>query len=300
MPSPKEIRGRIKSVKNTRKITRAMELISTVKMKKAQDAALGARPFAVAALRAMAHLSHELSEHPLFRAPERHGAGHRDHKTLFVVFTANKGLCGSYNVGVFRELAKISKKNIPAAYVTVGRKGREFVARTGGELVADFSETFKDAPDPRETKKISRLVQKLFRDGACDSVEIIYNWYVSALTQKVVRLPLLPLDRARLEEFLKESAGGNIEAPAHTYAFEPSAAALADAVVPMAVDHLLHEDALEAKASEHAARMVAMKSAKDNAGKKVSSLTTSYNKARQGAITKEITEIVSGVESLKD
>lgn len=300
MPSTKEIRGRIKSVKNTRKITRAMELISTVKMKKAQDAALGARPFAVAALRAMAHLSHELSEHPLFHAAERHGAGHHAHKTLFIVFSANKGLCGSYNVGVFRELARISKSGAPAAYVTVGRRGREFVARTGGELAADFSETFKDSPDPRDTKKISRLVQKLFRDGAVDSVEIVYNWYVSALTQKVVRLPLLPLNQARLEAFLKEAAGGQVEAPANAYSFEPSSAAVADAVVPLAIDHLLHEDALEAKASEHAARMVAMKSAKDNAGKKVSSLTTTYNKVRQGAITKEITEIVSGVESLKD
>ena len=300
MPSTKEIRGRIKSVKNTRKITRAMELISTVKMKKAQDAALGARPFAVAALRAMAHMSHELAEHPLFRAPVRHGEGHRVGKTLYVVFTANKGLCGAYNVGVFRELAKIARQGAPAAYVTVGRKGREFVARTGGDLVADFSDAFKDAPDSRETRKVSRTVQKLFLSGEYAAVEVVYNWYVSAISQKVVRLPLLPLDQARLEAFLKEAAGGNVESPAQAYAFEPSASAVADAVVPMALDRLLHEDALEAKASEHAARMVAMKNAKDSAGKKVAALTTSYNKARQGAITKEITEIVSGVESLKD
>ncbi len=296
MPSAKEIRGRIKSVRNTRKITRAMELISTVKMKKAQDAAGGARPFALAVLRSLSRLSDAFSAHPFFRAPE--GA----QKTLVVVFAANKGLCGAYNVNVFREVARLMREN-PAGtldFVTVGKKARDFAARAGASVVADFSESFRDAPDPRETRKASRLVQNLWLSGEYSSVASVYSWYVSAIAQKAVRMPLFPLTRERLEEFLLDAAGSAPESGAEEYAFDPSPAAVAAAVAPMAADHILHEQALEAKAGEHAARMVAMKAAKDNAGKKVAALTLAYNKARQGAITKEITEIVSGVESLKD
>lgn len=295
MAQGKEIKARIKSVKNTGKITRAMELMSTVKMKKAQISLTDARPFAREALDMILRSGSAFAR----------SSGHTSGRELMVVVTSQKGLCGAYNVNVFKQLATLVREHGADRYdfVTLGRKGRDFVARFGGHIVADFSDKLGDGSSIRETKTASRTVQSLYASGGYSRVTILANHYISAISQRVTEKVFLPFDPDALVEFLRVLAGPSAApaAPAHAdILVEPDQETIVDRVVPMVLDAIFHETWLEAKASEHAARMVAMKNAKDSAKKKVSALTLSYNKARQAAITKEVSEIVSGVESMKD
>ncbi len=299
MPAWKQILDRIKSVKNTGKITRAMELISTVKMKKAADLALGARPFAMEASGIFSRVAEEISMSPYVEGKEKKTK--KKLKTLIVVITSNKGLCGAYNINVFREVIK-QTKGIKADCITIGKKAREFVLRTGHSLVADYSETFKDDPTPAQVRSISASIRELYLTGEYSAVKVIYSFYVSAIAQRAVTRPFLPVSRDSLSAFLEEITGSIISPVTYSgeYKIEPSKQAVADRIVPLILDLMFHEMMLEAKASEHAARMVAMKNARESSGTKVKELTLVYNKARQAGITKEISEIVSGVESMKD
>ncbi len=296
MPSGKEIKSRIKSVKNTGKITKAMELISTVKMRKAQEAVLSSRPFAIQAMKVLK----ALSGGGFFAETDRAKTG----KELVMLVSSNKGLCGAYNIGGFKETLALvrSKPGVSFEFVTVGKRAREFVLRTGSPLVADYSDTVKDNVAISEAKAVSRFVQNEYRLGRYDAVWMVYGHYVSAITQKSVRKALLPIEPEALVAFLADIGVGNSEdaAPAGGYEIEPGRTTVMDETVPLVLDLMAYEHLLEAKASEHAARMVAMKNAKDSAAKKASLLTLSYNKARQAAITKEVSEIVSGVESMKE
>jgi F-type H+-transporting ATPase subunit gamma len=298
MPAWKQILDRIKSVKNTGKITRAMELISTVKMKKAADLALGARPFAMEASGIFSRVAEEISMSPYVEGKEKKK---KKLKTLIIVITSNKGLCGAYNINVFREVLK-KIKGTKSECITIGKKAREFVIRTGHTLVADYSETFKDDPTPAQVKAISASIRELYLTGEYSDVKVIYSFYVSAISQRAVTRPFLPVSQETLSEFLEEITGSVISPLTYSgeYKIEPSKQAVADRIVPLILDLMFHEMMLEAKASEHAARMVAMKNARESSGTKVKELTLIYNKARQAGITKEISEIVSGVESMKD
>lgn len=316
MPAGKQILDRIKSVKNTGKITRAMELISTVKMKKAADIALGARPFAMEASGIFSRVAEEISMSP-YVASKVHSTQYKVQneefiwdkpktnnqklKTLIVVITSNKGLCGAYNINVFRETLR-QIKDTNADCITIGKKAREFVIRTGHTLVADYSETFKDDPTPAQVKSISASIRQLYLTGEYSDVKVIYSFYVSAIAQRAVTRPFLPVSQDTLSAFLEEITGSVISPLTYSgeYTIEPSKQAVADRIVPLILDLMFHEMVLEAKASEHAARMVAMKNARESSGTKVKELTLVYNKARQAGITKEISEIVSGVESMKD
>lgn len=304
MASGKEIKSRIKSVKNTSKITRAMELISTVKMKKAQEGVLGSRPFAMAVQKIFANLGSALSDVPMV-------AGHKEStgRELLVVLSSNKGLCGAYNVSAFKKVLEYKKShpNTELDYVTVGKRAKEFILRTGGNLVADFSENMKDAVNVSDVKPVSRALIDLFTQQDYvrqnyDRILIIHNYYVSAITQKIIAKQFLPLDRADILAFLADTVGEDTTdmSEVQTYTIEPDEETIATEIIPMILDLLLYEVFLEAKASEHASRMVAMKNAKDSANKKASALTLTYNKARQASITKEVSEIVSGVESMKE
>lgn len=299
MPAWKQILDRIKSVKNTGKITRAMELISTVKMKKAADLALGARPFAMEASGIFSRVAEEISMSPYVEGKEKKTK--KKLKTLIVVITSNKGLCGAYNINVFREVIK-QTKGTKADCITIGKKAREFILRTGHSLVADYSETFKDDPTPAQVKSISASIRELYLWGEYSDVKVIYSFYISAIAQKAVTRPFLPVSTDTLSAFLEEITGSIISPVTYSgeYKIEPSKQAVADRIVPLILDLMFHEMMLEAKASEHAARMVAMKNARESSQTKVKELTLVYNKARQAAITKEISEIVSGVESMKD
>lgn len=291
MATGKEIKARIKSVKNTGKITKAMELISTVKMKKAQDLAVHARPLSLEAARIFAHLDLAASN------PTSFG------KELVLIVSSNKGLCGGYNVNVFKEVTRLTRENpnTKFEFVTAGKRSRDFVARTGNVLLSDFSEVVKDTIHPADSKAVSRFLQNAFKDGSYDRVRVIYSHYISAINQRAVTKTLFPLSKTEITEFF-DSLGipTQTESTVTEYEFEPSKAMIIQEVLPLIYDLIVHEALLEGKASEHASRMIAMKNAKDSANKKVKLLTLTYNKARQAAITKEVSEIVSGVESMKD
>lgn len=304
MPSGKEIKAGIKSVTNTKKITRAMELISTVKMKKAQESVLGSRPFAIAALRIFASVSESFGD-----IPSLAGHAHTTKRELLVVISSNKGLCGGYNVNTFKKVAQYRKEHpeMHLDYITIGKKAREFVLRTGGNLVADFSDAMKDAIEIRDVKPVSSMLREVFTKQVheklnYDAIKIVHSYYVSAINQKAIIKQFLPLDRADIMEFLSEIVGQDTStlSEPQEYTIEPDTETIVNEVIPMILSMLLYEILLESKASEHSARMVAMKNAKDSATKKVSALTLSYNKARQASITKEVSEIVSGVESMKE
>lgn len=276
-----------------------MELISTVKMKKAADLALGARPFAMEASGIFSRVAEEISMSPYIEGKEKKSK--KNSKSLVIVITSNKGLCGAYNINVFREVLK-QTKGIKADCITIGKKAREFIIRTGHTLVADYSETFKDDPTPAQVKSISASIRELYLTGEYSDVRVIYSFYISAIAQKAVTRPFLPVSQDTLSAFLEEITGSIISPLTYSgeYKIEPSKQAVADRIVPLILDLMFHEMMLEAKASEHAARMVAMKNARESSGTKVKELTLIYNKARQAGITKEISEIVSGVESMKD
>ncbi|MDD2487407.1 MAG: ATP synthase F1 subunit gamma [Candidatus Gracilibacteria bacterium] len=298
MASGKEIIARIKTVKNTAKITKAMELISTVKMKKAQDNVLASRPFALESLKILSMVGDSLKD-SIFLSGNKIRTG----KELLVVVSSNKGLCGGYNVNIFKKVAQYTKANDKKFdFVSIGKKSQDFILRTGGNLIEDFSESIKDNIELADTKKISKDLVNRFKSGEYDKVVVFYSYYVSAITQKSFAKQFLSIDKEDIMNYLKDIVGMKIdeEIKATDYKIEPDKETIANEVIPMILDMMFYEMILESKASEHGSRMVAMKNAKDSAGKKVFELTLKYNKARQASITKEVSEIVSGVESMKD
>lgn len=304
MPNQKEIKTRIKSVKNTGKITKAMELISTVKMKKSQDSVLGLRPFALATLSILARVGQTSDAFRVFSDTPVNAK-----KELIILVASQKGLCGGYNVNAFKKVTEYIRddKDTPYTreydYVTIGKRARDFILRTGQNLVADFSDEIKDPLTPAESRRIVRFALDAWKKGTYSKIVIIYNHYVSAITQLPTVKTLFPINRLDIQDFLTHVSGKEkytIDESVNDITIEPSPEMIVDYTIPMILDAVLHETLLEAKASEHAARMVAMKNAKDSANKKAAGLTLVYNKTRQSAITKEVSEIVSGVESMKD
>ncbi len=302
MPSGKEIKSRIKSVKNTGKITKAMELISTVKMKKAQESVVGLRPFALAALEILGRVGHSTETFGIFSQtfPE-------SKKEIIIMVAAQKGLCGGYNMNVFKKATEYIRddNDVPFTrhydYVAIGKRARDFILRTGQSLIVDFSDEMKDPLTQAETRRIVRFLISEWKTEKYSKISVVYNHYVSAINQVPTIKPIFPIVREDIVAFLeKVTPGVAHDFNSTEYTIEPSHEVILESVIPLILDTMLHETLLEAKASEHAARMVAMKNAKDSANKKATSLTLVYNKTRQAAITKEVSEIVSGVESMKD
>lgn len=303
MAGGKEIKTRIKTVRNTGKITKAMELISTVKMKKAQESVFELRSFALAALSILEKIS---EDETVF---QKYTTAPKCEKELIVVIAAQKGLCGGYNVNLFKKVMQylrdeegrfISHHDV----VTVGKRAKEFILRIGQNLLADFSQEIKDPATISETRALVRFLLDAWNSGKYCKISIVYNHYVSAISQLPVIEPVFPFEKSDIIDFLTRISGKDYT-PIDTehplsFEIEPNAQTILDYAIPMILDAMIHETILEARASEHSARMVAMKNAKDAAQKKASALTLIYNKARQSAITTEITEIVSGVESMKD
>jgi len=186
-------------------------------------------------------------------------------------------------------------------FITLGKRWAAFVGKTGNTLLADFSSDFGDTIDANFSRSVSREIQKKFVSGEYVKVKVFYNHYVNTISQIPLARTFLPLKKTDIDEYFTQILG---EKPSDVargeYIIEPSVEMLTQEVIPMLIDAMFHDMCLEAKASEHSARMIAMKNAKDNANKYASKLTLSYNKARQAGITTEVSEIVSGVESLKD
>lgn len=285
MASLRDIRRRIKSVKNTRQITKAMELVAASKMKKAQQAALAGRAYASLMAEMLAAVAGrvEESQHPFLVRREVKVRG-------ILLVTSDKGLCGPLNANLFKLVTEVKGA---AKYAVIGRKGAQFIARTRRDLLAEFTVT--DRVPFAEVKVAAEFLVKQYLDGVVDTVEIIYPHFRNTLVQTPTNLPLLPLQNlATVVAGLHQDAGLTVsKADDREILFEPDAHTVLDALLPLYVNREIYQHILDAKASEHSSRMVAMKTAKDNATKLIGDLTLEYNKARQAGITQEILEIAA-------
>jgi F-type H+-transporting ATPase subunit gamma len=280
MANLRDIRRRIKSVKNTAQITKAMQMVAASKMRKAQQAALAGRDYALLLNRVIVSLRDaiESDSHPLL---ERRAGK----KELVILMTTDKGLCGALNTNVLREAAAFDPVN--TQFVSIGRKGTQFLARLRRKMIADFP--LQERPSFPQCKQIAKFCIEKFLDGTVDKVTVLYPRFINTLTQTPSRFPLLPitsLDEAGIKtdyEALPPIEGG--------LEFEPAPDAVLNAILPAYIHYLVYQTQLGTRASEQSARMVAMKSATDNAKSLVKDLTLEYNKARQAGITNEILEI---------
>ncbi len=281
MANLRDIRNRIKSVKNTAQITRAMQLVAASKMKRAQDLALAGRNYSSRLASILAVLVDKVGEynHPFLTSREVKKRG-------VILVSTEKGLCGPLNTNLFRLVTEELPKET-TEFVALGRKGSQFLARTARKLKADFS--VSDNSRFSEVRPAVDLLVKAYLDGEVDTIEVAYSRFKNTLIQEATIAPVLPLTKLR-EALIAESAGAPVE-DLREMKFEPDPATLLDALLELYLKNRVYQLVLEAKASEHSARMVAMKAATDNAKKLVSELTLEYNKARQAAITQEILEI---------
>jgi len=288
MPSTRDIRRRIKSVKNTAQITKAMQMVAASKMRKAQQFALAGRPYATLMNKVLGHVAGANGDFsdPLMEKRELK-------RRAVILVSTDKGLCGGLNSNLMREAARFDKNT--TIYIAAGRKGSQFIARTKRQLSAEF--TYKDAPLFAEARAISRFARELFLKGEVDQVDILFTSFISTLNQKPEVLPFLPVTDVKgvgttvhHEEQLEK---GPTE-----YLFEPNAHAVMGALLPHYLNYRVYQVLLEAKASEHSSRMVAMKNATDNAKQIIKDLTLEYNKLRQANITKELLEITSAAMAM--
>src|SRR5438093_9277538 len=275
MPSTRDLRRRIKSIRNTAQITKAMQMVAAAKMRRAQQAALAGRPYASLMNEVLAEVAANAGDfsHPLMETRDVRKRG-------VVVVSTDKGLCGALNSNLLREAAKFDRDS--TLYITAGRKASQFVARTKRQLAAEF--TYKDAPLFSEARAISRFAQDLFIKGEIDAVDILFTNFINTLAQKPELRPLLPVGEikavhADLEEGAPES--GKLLKGATECLFEPGADLVLGSLLPHYLNFQVYQILLEAKASEHSARMVAMKNATDNAKQLIKDLTLAYNKLRQ-------------------
>ncbi len=293
MPNTRDIRRRIKSVKSTAQITKAMEMVAASKMRRAQQAATAGRPYGEVLNDVLVSLCDHIDEeaHPLL--------ARRDvKKTLVLLLTSDKGLCGALNTHVLRDAALLDHQS--TLFIALGRKGSAFLQRTGYRMIADFS--LPDHPTSAQTKPISQLCLDQFLSGAVDRVTILYPKFINTLIQRPLHLQLLPITMERKSgetpSALASSTSSSRKAlpdgeATGEYLFEPTVESVLDAILPYSFHFEVFQKILEERASEQSARMVAMKAATDNAKKLVKDLTLEYNKARQASITTELLEITT-------
>jgi len=278
MSSIKEIRKRIKSVGNTAKITHAMELVAAAKMKKAQDLADSGKPYSDLINKVLRSIANRINQesHPLL-------ARSRGETSAIIFFSTDRGLTGSLNSNLFRQVENLVGKT---KYITIGKKARNFVARTRNELVADF--VLPEKPTLEDVRSVSKLVIDGFLNSEFDQVHVLYTQFITTLQQEAKIKQILPIiDEEILAQLAKEAEEQEKDEPI----FEPNADAVLESILPQYILMELYHALLEAKASEHSARMVAMKNATDNASDLIEDLTLTYNSVRQTAITSEILDI---------
>ncbi|BCX47890.1 F0F1ATP synthase subunit gamma [Haloferula helveola] len=297
MANLRDIRRRIKSVKNTAQITRAMQLVAAAKMKKAQDQAIAGRDYADLLNQVLVNLKENVDEeaHPLLE--QREGG-----KELILVISTDKGLCGALNTNLGK---KVRAAAPDADVVTVGRKLRIQLGKAGRNMVADFE--VKDPVPFGEARPIAKLLTQLFLDGKYNKVSIAFTNFVSTLTQEPTVTQLLPISASSLGEKQDYEGVGkgqvrdtdHMAALGKDYLFEPNAEGVLDTLLPLYVNFQVYQMLVESRASEHSARMVAMKAATDNAKKFIKELTLEYNKLRQAAITAELLEITTAMKAME-
>jgi F-type H+-transporting ATPase subunit gamma len=293
MPSTRDIRRRIKSVKNTAQITKAMQLVAAAKMKKAQDQAASGRSYTELMNKILVALKESAEEgvHPFFEE----GKGG---KTLVLVIATDKGLCGALNTNL---LKKLIGTPIPGEvdYVTIGRKATQGLARLRRNLIADFP--VKDPAKFAEVRSIGKFLQEKFLTGQYSRVLVAFNNFINTVTQVPSIEQLLPVNPVTLggKRSYEETYTAVDEKSLPQYTFEPNAATVFATVLPQYVNGTLYQMVLESRASEHSSRMVAMKNATDNAKQMLKDLSLEYNKLRQAAITNELLEITTAKMALE-
>ena len=288
MPSTRDIRRRIRSVKNTAQITKAMQMVAAAKMRKAQQMALAGRPYATLMNEVLGEVSAASAESQDALMEKREVK-----KRALILVSSDKGLCGALNSNVLREAAKLDRNT--TVYITAGRKAAQFIARTKRELAAEF--TYKDAPLFGEARAISKFARDLFIKGEVDQVDILYTSFISTLNQKPETIPFLPVQEVKGVGTGVHDEGKLTHGTAE-FLFEPGLREVFSTLLPHYLNYRVYQVLLEAKASEQSARMVAMKNATDNAKQLIKDLTLEYNKLRQANITKELLEITSAAMAM--
>jgi len=289
MPTLLDFRRRIRSVKNTQQITRAMKFVAAARLRRAQEAALAARPFAKELARVLRSIMARIDEpqHPLLaHRPERN--------VLAIVLTGERGLAGAFNANILRKANELFRahKGKKISVVPVGKKGRDSLRKAGFNLAAEFVNVLARV-NFGTAREIASLVASLYSSEKIDSVYIAFSEFKTVMTPNLVIEKLLPIEAIRAEEeSLAEQAAARVD-----YIYEQPEAQLLDRLLPRYVETQILRAMLESSAAEHAARMTAMESATNNAGDVIEALTLHMNKVRQAAITKEIIEIVSGAAS---
>ena len=289
----KEIRGKIKSVENTKKITKAMEMVAASKMRKAQDRMRAARPYAEKVRNIAINLgqAHPDYVHPFMQINKASAVG-------LIVVTTDKGLCGGLNTNVMRlitgKLRELQSEGVAAQAVAIGNKGLGFLNRIGAPVVAQVTQ-LGDTPHLEKLIGPVKVLLDQYAAGELQTVHIAYTRFINTMKQEAVIEQLLPLSAERMQQQARESNARNIN---WDYIYEPDAQSVIDDLLVRYVEALVYQSVAENMASEQSARMVAMKAATDNAGNVINELKLVYNKTRQAAITTELTEIVAGAAAV--
>ena len=289
MPSLIDLRRRIRSVKNTQQITKAMKMVAAAKLRRAQERIMNARPYAVQMQRVLGSVASRVdpATHPLLAVREPRPGG----KALVIVVTADKGLCGSFNTNIIKAAgAFIASSQQPCALSLVGRKGRDFFGRRGFEILFDTTGIFQKLRY-QDAQAIAQTAMEAFISEQVDRVALVYNEFKSVMTQRVVVDQLLPIRRGDVDE--SSTPPNQID-----YLYEPSAQEIFNQLLPRYIEVQVYRALLESNAAEHAARMTAMDTATKNSADMIAGLTLYMNKVRQAAITREIIEVVSGAQAL--
>lgn len=302
------IKNRIKSIQNTSQITKAMEMVAASKMRKAQEMAINTRFYTIKALELLSNLASSFKDvsHYLIEVPKA------TERFCFLVVTSDKGLCGGFNSSVLnsvlKSIEKYGKDNVDI--VAIGKRGSDFLKHKKVNIIASFAD-FGDYVELEETAAIARLLMEYQKEGKYKETHIFYNKFISTLKQRQFSYKILPLDFEILKDVAKEIIPDSgrysdlkndflqKDEPRIEYTLEPSKMSIIENLLPSLFEIQIHYAVLESNASEHSARMVAMKSASDNAKSIIEELRLIYNKARQANITKELSEISAGAEALK-
>ena len=290
----RQIRGRIRTAKNIQQITKAMKMVAAARLKRAQDRVVSARPYANKMKEVMGSLSKAGAgsiTHPLLEVREPVKVG-------IVVISADRGLCGSYSTNLLKKVQETLRTGglnggavapETTKLLLAGRKVQTYFRRRPYAIVGEFVLNMTN-PNFAEAQEIAKQARDLYTSGEVDVIYLVYTKFLSALVQKPMSVQMLPM----VAEETDESAGGSED-----YIFEPDAVTLFGNMLPRSVDTMVYQALIESVASEHGARMTAMSSATDNAGKMIAGLTLAANRARQASITKELAEIVGGADALK-
>ncbi len=287
MATLRSIQRRIKSVRNISQVTRAMEMVAASKMRRAQNATLASRAYAEKSWQVLRYVAAQPGRsktlHPLLEKREQVNS------ILLILITSDRGLCGAFNVNILRTAFDFMRQtDKPVKLITIGRRGRDIAMRAGKDIIAEFT-GLSEKPSILDIGPIAKIAIEEFLTGKADRVEIAYTDFVNVMIQKPQIRQLLPIETPKE----RNEGGGAV------YLYEPSPEVILDSILPRFTELQIYQALLESVASEHSARMVAMRNATENARELIDSLTLVMNKARQWNITREMLDIVGGAESLR-